>query len=122
MELKASLKIVVGIKSSELEEGCILETISLRCSREIWLNPISRGTGVGEMTIGVEGGKIELRIPETLFKKKDKNISQSTLEKTGTGAGAGLTSLLMVENKTLGLFLCRCIRSEKYASLACFTD
>ena len=54
----------------------------------------------------------------TLSRKNDRNCSQSSSEKTGTGGGAGFTKVFMTEKRTFGLFLFVLIRLEKYEVLA----
>ena len=74
-------------------------------SSEIGLNWFKRETGAGQSAIVVLRGDILALISATLFAKKARNESQSLLENIGTGGGEGLTNLLIVANRVLGLFL-----------------
>ena len=79
-ELKASLKIVVGITSSGLEEEPILDTVSVNFTSEIWLNSLKSGKIVGQSTVDVVWGVIVFLISVILSKKNAKNESQSCFE------------------------------------------
>ena len=111
--LKTAIRREVGIVSAGLEEGRIWETIGVRSSREIVLNWHNEGTEGGWTAMVILGSDILDLIVLTLSMKNDRNCSQSSSEKTGTGGGAGLTRVLITAKRALGLFLLRLIKLEK---------
>ena len=56
-----------------------------------------------------------------LSTKKELKLLQSLFEKTGTSGGAGVTVLLMVSNRTLGLRLLEEIMLAKEEALTSLT-